>query len=284
MWIQKTRVLKRYLEMTSRQIVFIIRKETNVPDGGISESTIKENSSSLYSSPERQEAAKTDSQGPSPMNPHKKTIESKSLSMNSGSSPSFPKKKRSSTSYFMVFLALIAVIMVSIAAIFYSLGFGGDLGSSDKIAVIYVQGSMLTGNIPAGLGYATSEEICENIRSAVEDDNVRAIVLRVNSGGGSPSAAQEISLEIERAQEQGIPVVVSMGDLAASAAYYISARQIHICKSLHKYGIYWSYLDLENMSVLPEMKVWIIYVAKSGEFKDIGRELERAYRRRERIC
>jgi len=247
------------------------RKETNVPDGGISESTIKENSSSLYSSPERQEAAKTDSQGPSPMNPHKKTIESKSLSMNSGSSPSFPKKKRSSTSYFMVFLALIAVIMVSIAAIFYSLGFGGDLGSSDKIAVIYVQGSMLTGNIPAGLGYATSEEICENIRSAVEDDNVRAIVLRVNSGGGSPSAAQEISLEIERAQEQGIPVVVSMGDLAASAAYYISAPADYIyanpSTNTGSIGVIWTF---ENMSGYYQNEGVDYYVAKSGEFKDMG--------------
>jgi protease-4 len=248
-----------------------IRKETAVPDGGISESTIKENSSSLYSSPERQEAPKTDSQGSSPMNPHKKTIESKSSGMNSGSSPSFPKKKRSGTSYSMVFLALIAIILVSIAAIFYGLGFGGDLRSSDKIAVIYVQGSMLTGNVPSGLGYATSEEICENIRSAVGDGNVRGIVLRVNSGGGSPSAAQEISLEIERAQEQGVPVVVSMGDLAASAAYYISAPADYIyanpSTNTGSIGVIWTF---ENMSGFYQNEGVDYYISKSGEFKDMG--------------
>ncbi len=149
-------------------------------------------------------------------------------------------------SYLIVLLALIAVIAVSIAAIFYGLGFGGNIGSSDKIAVIYVQGTMLTGNVPAGLGYATSEEICQNIHSAVEDNNVRAIVLRVNSGGGSPSAAQEIAIEIEKAQKQGVPVIVSMGgDLAASAAYYISAPADYIfANPSTNTGVYWSHLDL----------------------------------------
>lgn len=244
--------------------------ETTVPEGTTSESTIKENSSNSYSTPERKEPAKTNVQGLSP-NPHKKTIESESLSMNSGSSPSFPKKKRSGTSYLLVFLALITIIVVSIAAIFYGLGFGGDLGSSDKVAVIYVQGSMLTGNVPSGLGYATSEEICENIRSAVKDKNVRAIVLRINSPGGSPSAAQEISTEIEKAQKQGVPVIVSMGDLAASAAYYISAPADYIfanpSTSTGSIGVIWTF---QNMSGFYHNEGVDYYISKSGEFKDMG--------------
>lgn len=246
-------------------------KETTVPEGDMSESTIKENSSDSYSAPERGGAAKIDIQGHSPLNSHRKTNESESLSMNSSSSPSLPKKNRSGTSYLVVLLALIAVIVVSIAAIFYGLGFGGDLGSSDKIAVIYVQGTMLTGNVPAGLGYATSEEICENIHSAVEDENVRAIVLRVNSGGGSPSAAQEISIEIEKAQEQGVPVVVSMGDLAASAAYYISAPADYIfanpSTNTGSIGVIWTF---ENMSGFYHNEGIDYYISKSGEFKDMG--------------
>lgn len=191
--------------------------------------------------------------------------------MNSGSSPSLPKKKRSGASYLILLLALIAVIAVSIAAIFYGLGFGGNIGSSDKIAVIYVQGTMLTGNVPAGLGYATSEEICQNIHSAVEDNNVRAIVLRVNSGGGSPSAAQEIAIEIEKAQKQGVPVIVSMGDLAASAAYYISAPADYIfanpSTNTGSIGVIWTF---ENMSGFYQNEGINYYVSKSGEFKDMG--------------
>lgn len=245
-------------------------KETTLPEGDMSEGTIKKSSSVPYSTPGGMEPTKEDIQGFSPLNLNKKTVESESLSMNSGS-PSLPKKKRSGTSYLVVFLALIAVILVSIAAIFYGLGFGGDLRSSDKIAVIYVQGTMLTGNVPAGLGYATSEEICEKIHSAVKDKNVKAIVLRVNSGGGSPSAAQEISIEIEKAQQQGVPVIVSMGDLAASAAYYISAPADYIfanpSTNTGSIGVIWTF---ENMSGFYHNEGIDYYISKSGEFKDMG--------------
>jgi protease IV len=247
------------------------KKETIIHEEGISDNTIKENSSGSDSGPEKQGLAKKDSQGLSPRDPDKKMIENESLSMNSGSSPSVQKKKRSGMSYFVVLLALITVIAVSMAAIVYGLGFGGNFGSSEKIAVIYVQGSMLTGNVPAGLGYATSEEISENIHAAVADKSVKAIVLRINSPGGSPAAAQEITLEIEKAQEQGVPVIVSMGDIAASAAYYISAPADYIfanpSTNTGSIGVIWTF---ENMSTYYENEGIDYYIAKSGEFKDMG--------------
>lgn len=247
------------------------KKETIIPEEGISDSTIKENSSGPDSAPEKQESAKTDSQGFPPRDPDKKRIENESLSVNSGSSPSVQKKRRSGTSYVVVLLALITVIAVSMAAIFYGLGFGGNLGTSEKIAIIYVQGSMLTGNVPSGLGYATSEEISENIHSAVADENVRAIVLRINSPGGSPAAAQEISIEIQKAQEQGVPVIVSMGDIAASAAYYISAPADYIfanpSTNTGSIGVIWTF---ENMSGYNQNEGIDYYISKSGEFKDMG--------------
>lgn len=247
------------------------KKETIVPEGDISEGTVKENSSDFDSTPERQESAKTDDQGLPPRNPDKKRIENESLSMNSSSSPSVKKKKRSGTSYIVILLALIAVIGLSMVAIIYGLGFGGNIGTSEKIAVIYVQGTMLTGNVPAGLGYATSEEISENIHRAVADENVRAIVLRINSPGGSPAAAQEITIELEKAQEQGIPVIVSMGDLAASAAYYISAPADYIfanpSTNTGSIGVIWTF---ENKSSFNKKEGIDYYISKSGEFKDMG--------------
>jgi protease IV len=255
----------------SKNSAYTNEKTIKIPDGDISDSTIRENSSGSDSAPAIQGSAKKDIQEPPFRDPGKKMIENESLNMSSGSSSSLQKKKRSGMSYIVVLLALIIVIAVSMAAIFYGLGFGGNFGTSEKIAVIYVQGSMLTGNVPAGLGYATSEEISENIHRAVADEEVRAIVLRINSPGGSPAAAQEIAIEIEKAQEQGIPVIVSMGDLAASAAYYISAPADYIfanpSTSTGSIGVIWTF---ENMSSYYEKEGIDYYISKSGEFKDMG--------------
>jgi len=247
------------------------KKETIISEEDISDSAIKENFSGSDYTPEKQGSAKPDDQGLPPRDPEKKIIENESFRMNSGSSPAVQKKKRSGTSYVLVLLALITVIGISMLAIVYGLGLGGNLGTSEKIAVIYVQGSMLTGNVPAGLGYATSEEISENIHNAAADENVRAIVLRINSPGGSPAAAQEISIEIEKAQERGIPVIVSMGDLAASAAYYISAPADYIfanpSTTTGSIGVIWTF---ENRSAYNGKEGIDYYISKSGEFKDMG--------------
>lgn len=212
---------------------------------------------------------KTGDQGTSFENSQNKEIENKSLSMNSN--PSSQKKKHGLMPYLLVVLALIAIILVSIAVISFSIGAGGDLGSSEKVAVIYVQGTILSGNVPAGLGYATSEEISENIRRATADSAVRAIVLRINSPGGSPAAAQEITGEIEKARAKGIPVVVSMGDLATSAAYYISAPADYIITNpstnTGSIGVIWVF---QNMSASYEQGGINHYIAKSGELKDMG--------------
>jgi protease-4 len=205
--------------------------------------------------------------------PESKKLKNESFNMRSNASSSQvpPKRKRSHLSFIAVVLALIAVIGLSMVAIYFGFGFGGDLGTSDKVAVIYVQGTMLTGNVPSGLGYATSEEISENIREAVKDENVKAIVLRINSGGGSPAAAQEIVEEIEKAQKAGVPVVISMGDTAASAAYYISAPADYIIAnpstSTGSIGVIWTF---QNLSAYYNDEGVEYYIAKSGEMKDMG--------------
>ena len=187
-------------------------------------------------------------------------------------SNSFTKKqKRRMIPYILVMLALIAIIMVSAAVILNGFGIKDNLGSSQKVAVIYVQGTMLSGSVPAGLGYATSEEISENIRSAVKDKDVKAIVLRINSPGGSPVAAQEIVEEVKKAQAHGVPVVVSMGDSATSAAYYISAPANYIMASpstvTGSIGVIWIF---QNMSGSYSKDGIDYQVVKSGEMKDMG--------------
>jgi protease-4 len=90
-----------------------------------------------------------------------------------------------------------------------------------KIGVIVASGEILDGSQPPGTvgGQSTSDLI----REARRDEDVKAIVLRVDSPGGSVLASEEIYREVRAAQKAGKPVVVSMGDLAASGGYYISA-------------------------------------------------------------
>lgn len=97
-----------------------------------------------------------------------------------------------------------------------------DLSVKDKIAVIYAEGSIVSGKGQAGsIG---DESYIKHIQKAIDDKKVKAIVLRVNSPGGSAQASENILNHIKLAKEKGKPVVVSMGDFAASGGYYISAE------------------------------------------------------------
>ena len=140
----------------------------------------------------------------------------------------------------------------------------------EKVAVIYVQGPMVTDNIPDGLGYASSEQICRELRAAEKDPFVKAIVLRINSPGGTPAAAQEIVSQIKRTREK-VPVVVSMGELAASGAYYISAPVDRIVANpdtmTGSIGVVWVFENKEGYFQEEGLNYTII---KSGEFKDMG--------------
>jgi protease-4 len=90
----------------------------------------------------------------------------------------------------------------------------------DKIAVIYAYGDVLMGN--RGEGTISSERISKAIRQARRDSTIKAIVFRVNSGGGSALASEVIWREVDLATKTK-PVVASMGDVAASGGYYIVA-------------------------------------------------------------
>ena len=93
---------------------------------------------------------------------------------------------------------------------------------SDKIAVLYAVGEIKDGK--GSDEVIGSETLCKAIRDAYQDKDVKAIVLRVNSPGGSALASEIIWREIEAAKAAGKIVVTSMGDYAASGGYYISCN------------------------------------------------------------
>ena len=95
-----------------------------------------------------------------------------------------------------------------------------DKLDAPKVAIVYAQGEVLDGEGPENQIYGYS--VAKKIRGVAEDDDVKAVVLRVNSPGGSALAADIVWREVKLLQEKK-PVIVSMGDYAASGGYYISA-------------------------------------------------------------
>lgn len=121
-------------------------------------------------------------------------------------------------------------------------------GVKDQIAVIYAQGQILNGE--GNVSYIGEGSINRALRKARLNDKVKAIVLRVNSPGGSALTSDLIWREIELTKKVK-PVVVSMGDLAASGGYYIScnadrifADPATITGSIGVYGMYPNFKDL----------------------------------------
>ena len=98
----------------------------------------------------------------------------------------------------------------------------------DAIAVVGGEGAIVTGTGgSSGFGGGSSirsDDTAEAIYDAIEDRSVKAIVFRVSSPGGSPEASEQILAAVRAAKAAGKPVVVSMGDYAASGGYWISSE------------------------------------------------------------
>lgn len=169
----------------------------------------------------------------------------------------------------LLYIAAVFILLFIIAGSFYIILGSKDFGlSKNRVEVIYVQGVMLTGSIPTGFGIATSEDITKSLKDASEDDGVKAIVMRINSPGGSPAAAEEIVGAMKKINK---PIVISMGDVAASAAYYISAPADRIIANpdtiTGSIGVIW---EFQNRSKFYEKDGTSFYISKSGEMKDMG--------------
>ena len=99
----------------------------------------------------------------------------------------------------------------------------GTLPQADtrpQVAVVVAEGEIAGGELPPGK--VGGESTSALLREARDDDDVKAVVLRVNSPGGEVFASEQIRREVEALKAAGKPVVVSMGDVAASGGYWIS--------------------------------------------------------------
>ncbi|WP_269789881.1 signal peptide peptidase SppA [Stenotrophomonas sp. Iso1] len=94
------------------------------------------------------------------------------------------------------------------------------MDSRPQVAVVVAEGEIAGGDLPAGR--VGGESTSALLRAARDDDDVKAVVLRVDSPGGEVFASEQIRREVDALKAAGKPVVVSMGDMAASGGYWIS--------------------------------------------------------------
>lgn len=99
-----------------------------------------------------------------------------------------------------------------------------DSKSKNKIAVVYLEGEITDSKGDGIVG----KEVLKTLKKVGKNDQVKAVVLRVNSPGGSADASEQIWHAEQLLKKQGLPVVVSMGDYAASGGYYISCSADYI--------------------------------------------------------
>ncbi len=98
--------------------------------------------------------------------------------------------------------------------------------SKNLIAIVNVEGTIVTGE--ASFNVAGSDTIVKNIRNAIKDDAVKALVLRVNSPGGDVWASELITNALNEFKSSGRPVVSSMGDIAASGGVWVTTHSDEI--------------------------------------------------------
>ncbi|MCX6691969.1 MAG: S49 family peptidase, partial [Methanoregula sp.] len=154
-----------------------------------------------------------------------------------------PAPRSSATTWILIVLLAIILVVGFIIAIFI-LSSSGEGG----VSVVRMEGTLVTGEV-SGEDFSASEQVGKELRDAADDPMVEAIVLRVNSPGGTPAAAQEIIRDLDYAKSKK-PVVVSMGDMATSAAYYVSAHADKIYADPDTFtagiGVMWTFPDISR--------------------------------------
>jgi len=143
----------------------------------------------------------------------------------------------------------------------------------NKIAIIHVEGAIVTGDI--GFNTAGSGGIVKKINKARDDENVKGIVLRVNSPGGDVYASTMITNALEEFQSTGRPVITSMGDIAASGGVWVTTTSEEIWAEnttlTGSIGVYGVYPDLSPLAKWAGINYDGVSMTKAGEIYDVRR-------------
>jgi protease IV len=145
-----------------------------------------------------------------------------------------------------------------------------DQDGKDKIAVVYAEGEITTGESQPGV--ITDEQYVKILRKVRNDDRVKAVVLRINSPGGSVLASENIYREVQLCKQAGKRVVVSMGDYAASGGYYIACPADSIfCEAATITGSIGVFAAIPILQKTMKDKLGItVDTVKTGKFSALG--------------
>jgi len=163
---------------------------------------------------------------------------------------------------FLVFTAIVSGSMVVISMLVAVGSSDTELGGGEKVAVIEIEGVI-----------ADSKETIQQMKTYREDEDIKAIVLRINSPGGGVGPSQEIYQEVKKTVKIKT-VIASMGAVAASGGYYIAAPANGIVANpgtiTGSIGVIMGYTNFQEIF----KKIGLLpIVIKSGEYKDIGSPL-----------
>jgi protease-4 len=161
-----------------------------------------------------------------------------------------------------------------IIALIITISFSGCAAGKGKIAVIRLSG-IIADSGQQGLltsGGISPKQVRNYLKRAESDSGVKAVVLRIDSPGGSAAASQEIASEVRHFKEvTGKPVVISMGDVAASGGYYISAYADRIVANpstlTGSIGVISHFIYIEGLLEKIGLELETI---KTGRHKDMG--------------
>lgn len=169
-------------------------------------------------------------------------------------------------------IVIVLIISTVIASIFLTMSQENNSmpSASDTIGVITIEGVIGETTNILGIPQVTGDPV-EQIRKAQEDNSVKAVVVKINSPGGSAAKSVEIYTELKRLKETGKKVIISMGDAAASGGYMaacggdiIVANPATITGSIGVIMQYTNYEGLYDKLGLKEITI------KSGPYKDMG--------------
>lgn len=179
-----------------------------------------------------------------------------------------PKKRR--WIGWVIAAVILGLLVLGCIVPFAMLFSGGDFettGFGDAVAVIAIDG-VISGTGDSYSGYITPEYMRSQLEQAVEDPMVKAIVLRVNSPGGTVAASEELAEYVERCEK---PVIVSIGDVGASGAYMLASQSDEIWampgSSVGSIGVI---AEIPNVSQLLDKVGVEFQVITAGKYKDAG--------------
>ncbi len=173
----------------------------------------------------------------------------------------------------IVFSTLLLLVVSVVGLVLIGSVAGGENSIKPSIGLIELSGEITDQGSSSALSGSTSgaRDMIEQLNKARLDKSIKAVVIRINSPGGSASASQEMYQAVQEVRKSGKPVICSMGDLAASGGYYVASGcdtiyangstltgSIGVISQFLNYGALFKKIGLDEATF------------KSGQFKDAG--------------